>query len=317
MHKQIDHALLNQAFQKVKANHGCAGVDGVTIHAFENRLDKNLENLEKEISSHTYFPLPLLRILVDKGKGTGETRALSIPTVRDRVAQSAVLLLIEPVLDKEFETCSFAYRKGRSVKQAVMKLKEYYEQGYRWVVDSDIDAFFDNVDHDLLLKKFNDFIHDKTIQWLVAQWITAEIWDGAKLTRLKKGIPQGSPISPTLANLFLDELDEAMLKAGYKFVRYADDYIVVCKDRDKAQNALQLSKEILERLHLHLDEEEITTFDDGFKYLGVIFLKSMLFVPFDKPKRKKCVIAWPKPFNIQAYVLKKKRQLLHGQHIHH
>ncbi len=307
MHKQINHSLLSQAFQKVKANHGCAGVDGVTIKSFGNHLNENLHVLEYEISSRTYFPLPLLRILVDKGKGTGETRALSIPTVRDRVAQSAVLILIEPILDKEFENCSFAYRKGRSVKDAVMKLKKYYEQGYKWVVDSDIDAFFDNVDHTILLKKFNTIIHDETIRWLVAQWIAAEIWDGTKLTKLEKGIPQGSPISPILANLFLDELDEAMLKAGYKFVRYADDYIVVCKNPEKAKDALRLSKEILKRLHLHLDEEEITTFDAGFKYLGVIFLRSMLVVPFDKPKKKKKVISWPKPFDINAYILKRKK----------
>lgn len=146
----ISFQPLLTAFQAVKENHGCAGVDGVTIEQFEGNLDINLKIMHNEITEQTYFPLPLLKILVDKGNG--EARALCIPTVRDRVVQTAVLQLIEPVLEKEFEECSFGYRKGRSVKQAVYKIKEYYEQGYHWVVDADIDAFFDSVDHALLLE---------------------------------------------------------------------------------------------------------------------------------------------------------------------
>ena len=152
---------LFSVFQTVKENHGCAGADGVTIEQFEGNLDINLKIMHNEITEQTYFPLPLLKILVDKGNG--EARALCIPTVRDRVIQTAVLQLIEPVLDKEFEDCSFAYRKGRSVKLAVYKIKEYYEQGYHWVVDADIDAFFDSVDHALLLAKFKKYVSDPYI----------------------------------------------------------------------------------------------------------------------------------------------------------
>ncbi|WP_211436081.1 reverse transcriptase/maturase family protein [Candidatus Kuenenia stuttgartiensis] len=120
---------------------------------------------------------------------------MCIPSVRDRIVQAAVLQLIEPVLEKEFEECSFAYRKGRSVKQAVYKVREYYEQGYQWVVDADIDAFFDSVDYSLLLLKFKCYIHDPCIQNLVGLWLKGEVWDGKTVTTLKKGIPQGSPIS--------------------------------------------------------------------------------------------------------------------------
>lgn len=299
--KTPSYSSLSSAFQRVKANHGCAGVDGVTISAFEARLKQNLQTLEYELSSGAYFPLPLLRILVDKGKGDGEARALCIPSVRDRVAQTAVLNLIEPVLEKEFEDCSFAYRKGRSVRQAVYRIKDCYDKGYRWVVDADIDAFFDNVDQDLLFEKAGRHITNPELLNLIRQWIQAEVWDGYSLKRLEKGIPQGSPISPILANLFLDELDEGMLKADLRFIRYADDFIVLCKRPEEARKALELSKEMLARLDLELDEEDIVSFDRGFKYLGVLFLRSLIMVPFERPKKKGGVIEYPAPFDIQAY----------------
>ena len=217
----MNFTALTSAFQQVKENHGCAGVDGVTIEEFEEELINNFLGLEQEIKDKTYFPLPLLKVLVDKGNG--ESRSLCIPAVRDRLLQAAVLQAIEPVLEKEFEECSFGYRKGRSVKQAVYKIKEYYDRGYRWVVDADIDAFFDSVDHRLLIAKVRKYLSEEDISRLIELWIKAEVWDGESIKVIERGIPQGAPISPILANLFLDELDEAMLKEGYKYVRYADD----------------------------------------------------------------------------------------------
>jgi group II intron reverse transcriptase/maturase len=301
----MDFSSLSAAFQAVKNNHGCAGVDRITIERFEKRLDANLKALQNELTTQTYFPLPLLKFLVDKGKGDGETRVLCVPVVRDRVVQTAVLKIIEPVLEKEFEECSFAYRKGRSVKHAVYKIKEYYDKGYRWVADADIDAFFDNVDHRLLLEKFKRYVHEPGIHLLVEQWLNAEIWDGVSLTRLEKGIPQGSPVSPILANLFLDELDEELLNKGYKYIRYADDFVILCKRPEEAKMALQLSKDVLEKLLLELDEEEIVSFEHGFKYLGVIFVRSMIMTPFDRPKKKHKVLSYPKPFDLDAYLVKK------------
>ena len=301
----INHSSLSSAFQHVKENHGCAGVDGVTIERFEKNLDLNLARLQDELVRQTYFPLPLMKILVEKKNG--EPRALCIPVVRDRVVETAVLQMIEPVLEKEFEECSFAYRKGRSVKQVVYKIKDYYDKGYRWVVDADIDAFFDSVDHKLLLAKFKQYIHDPHIQRLIELWLAAEIWDGTSLKVCQKGIPQGSPISPILANLFLDELDEELLRKGYKYIRYADDYVILCKKKEGAEKGLELSKQVLEKLLLKLDEEEITTFDQGFKYLGVIFLKSMVMKPFEVQKKNRKVLFYPKPFNLDAYLLKKKK----------
>ena len=296
---------LGFAFQAVKENHGCAGVDGVTIERFEKRLNENLKTLEDELTRHTYFPLPLMKILVEKKNG--EPRNLYIPTVRDRVIQKAFLQDLEYILEKEFEDCSFAYRKGRSVRQAIYKIKEYYEEGYQWVVDADIDAFFDNVDHGLLLTKFKGIVHDPQAHSLIEMWLKSEIWDGSSLTVTRKGIPQGSPISPIMANLFLDELDEEMMQKGYSYVRYADDFVILCKTSVDAKKALQLSKQVLGKLLLELDEEEITSFDKGFKYLGVNFLRSMIMKPFEQVNKRNKLIFYPEPFNIKAYLLKKKR----------
>jgi group II intron reverse transcriptase/maturase len=296
---------LLSAFQQVKDNRGCAGVDGVTIEKFEERLQENLLKLEFEVKQKTYFPLPLLKIIVDKGNGEG--RALCIPSVRDRILQAAVLDVITPVFEKEFEECSFGYRKGRSVKQAVYKIKEYYDAGYRWVVDADIDAFFDSVAHNLLTAKVKKYLSDEDISRLIELWIKAAVWDGESIIVIERGIPQGSPISPILANLFLDELDEAMLKKGYKYVRYSDDFVILCKDPEKARQSCEFTKKILDKLLLELDESNVVSFDQGFKYLGVLFIKSLIMIPFDKPKRERKVLYMPPPLNMDAYMLKKKR----------
>ena len=197
--------ILESAWRRVRENQGCAGVDGERLEDFESGLAFELKFLGQELARGTYRPLPLLRILVEKRER--EARALCVPTVRDRVAQAAVLAVIEPILEAQFEECSFAYRKGRSVRQAVYRIKELRDQGYQWVVDSDIDGFFDSVDHELLRLKIEHYIFSKGIRDLLELWVRAEVWDGEAVTRLSRGIPQGSVVSPILANLFLDDLD--------------------------------------------------------------------------------------------------------------
>jgi len=299
---------LSDAFLQVKENRGCAGVDGVTIEEFELDLKRNLARLHQELKAKSYLPLPLLKILVDKGDGTGTARKLCIPAVRDRVAQTAVLHLIEPILEKEFEECSFAFRKGRSVQKAIHKIQEYYDRGFRWVVDADIDAFFDSVNHDQLMAKVGKYIKHKEIVRLINLWIKAEVWNGDSIEIINTGIPQGSPLSPILSNLFLDELDEAMLQNGQKFVRYADDFVILCKSPDKAKDALELTEEVLHSLSLKLDEADIVSFDHGFRYLGVTFVRSMSFSSSDKSTKEKKVLFYPPPLNLPAYFSQKKRR---------
>ncbi len=301
----FDLSLLSSAFQGVKENHGCPGVDGVTIEVFERDLVANLKGLQGDLTSQTYFPLPLLKILVDKGNG--ETRALCVPSVRDRVVETAALLMIEPILEPEFEDCSFAYRKGHSVRQAVYKIKEYYEHGYRWVASVDVDAYFDNVDHSMLLEKFNKFVRDSYLRTLIELWVKAEIWDGESLILSRKGIPQGSPVSPILANLFLDEPDEELLRQGYKYIRFSDDWVILAKSQEEARDGLQMSKKVLSRLLLQLDDEQIVNFDQGFTFLGVTFVRSLIMTPFDRPKKEHKVLFYPPSLNLDAYLLKKKK----------
>lgn len=299
----FDFTSLHTAFESVKENHGCAGVDGETIERFEEDLAGNLQKLRQELAEQTYFPLPLMKILV--AKKNGEPRGLCIPTVRDRVVQTAVLHRIGPLLEKEFEECSFGYRKGRSIRQVVYRIKEYAKQGYRWVVDADIDAFFDTVDHDIMLAKCARFIPDHKLVTLIALWLKAEIWDGTSISILQQGLPQGSPVSPVLANLFLDELDEAMLAQGYRYIRYADDYVILCKTSQQAKEAMELSEQVLAKLLLKLDEGEVISFEDGFTYLGVTFVKSMVMTPFPMSRKKRQVLYYPPPFDLVSYLNKR------------
>jgi group II intron reverse transcriptase/maturase len=243
-------------------------------------------------------------------KPDGSPRALVVPAVRDRVAQAAVLNVIEPLFEVHFEEVSFAYRKGRSVKQAAWRLKELRELGYRYLVDADIDDFFNQIDHDLLFQKVSQVLSDKALFRLLRLWVRAEVYDGERIYILDKGIPQGSVVSPLLANLFLDELDEALLARGYKLVRYADDFVILTKTRPEAEAALEFTEEVLARLGLRLDEEDttISDFEEGFKFLGLIFLKDSILVPFDRPKREKKVLYMPPPFNLEDYLGRKRKK---------
>lgn len=295
----VDSANLHVAWERVRDNQGCAGVDGVSIRAFQAYLGKNLALLARELRDGSYLPLPLLKILVDKGNG--ESRVLSVPGVRDRVAQAAALKVLEPIFEAEFEHCSYAYRKGRSWRQAVYQVREYYEQGYRWVLDADIDAFFDSVPHDRLLGKVERLVSDKRVVSLLQLWIEAEVWDGQHIVRLTEGIPQGSVVSPMLANLYLDELDEALLARGLRLVRYADDFLVLCKTQEKARAAAELTEAVLEQMELELDEADIVHFDQGFRFLGVIFCRSAALIPFARDKKPKRVLYMPPPLDIAAY----------------
>jgi len=152
--------------------------------ALDGHLEQNPRNLANRGSDNYHFALPLLKILLDKGKGDGETRALSVPTVRDHVVQTAVLQIIGSALENEFEYCSYAYRKGRSDRQAVFRTMDYYDQGYRWVVDADIDASFDNEEHAILLKKWKYHMHDPVCLRLMVRWLVVEVWDGFSLRHI-------------------------------------------------------------------------------------------------------------------------------------
>jgi RNA-directed DNA polymerase len=302
MRQATDMRNLYAAFERVEASKGMAGVDGVSIGMFRRELAWNLQGLACELADGRYLPLPLLQILV--AKPNGSPRVLRVPTVRDRVAQAAVLEVVGPLFEAQFEDVSFAYRKGRSVKQAAYRIKELRDQGYLYVVEADIDSYFDSIDQELLEKRVQRVIEDPDLRRLLRLWVRAEVYDGQKVFTLETGIPQGSVVAPTLANLFLDDLDETLLACGHKLVRYSDDFVILAKTLPEAERALELTEEILESLHLALDVEDtsITHFSKGFKFLGLIFTEEAILAPFDRPPREKRVLYIPPPFDLAAYL---------------
>lgn len=293
---------LDAAYLRVRDNAGCQGCDGITIGEFGFHRESQLERLRKAIIADYYQPLPLTRVQVPKPGGS--FRYLAIPCVRDRVAQTAAFLATYQLFEKEYETCSHAYRLGHSVKTAVIEIKNLRDQGYRFVVDADIDDYFDNIDHNRLLNKLPEIIPDRRVRALFAKWVHAEIYDGASIYPLTRGIPQGSVVSPLLANLFLDELDENLALFGQKLVRYADDFIILCKTEAQAREAIDLTDYLLEEMDLELNplKTQLTSFHKGFKFLGVTFLGDGIFVPFDRPKKPDAIINVPPALELSRYL---------------
>ena len=269
-------STLLRAFDRVEENHGGPGVDGETVEDFGTQLESRLLALRQSLRSGSYRPAPLLHM--GMAKAEGGIRILRIPCVRDRVAQTAAALVLTPVLDPEFEDVSYGYREGRSVDQAVRRIMQLRDRGFRWVVDADIERYFDEIPIDKLLERLARHVDEEAVLALVRRWLTAEVREGAGGYRMSKGVAQGSPLSPLLANLYLDRLDEAHLRAGHKLVRFADDFVILCKTRPDAEQALDLAEAELRKMQLALNptKTRITHFDHGFKYLGTIFLRSLV-----------------------------------------
>ena len=268
---------LFQAWNKVVSNDGMAGYDKQSITDYSWRIEEHLAALGRQLLTGTYEPQPLLKLVMLKP--TGKLRTLLIPTVMDRVAQTAAAIVLTPLVESELGANTFAYRQGLSRITAAHEIERLRNLGYHWVVDADISSFFDTVDHPLLFQRFRELCDDEEMLKLISRWLTAEIVDGQN-PKVKNtiGLPQGCPISPMLANLYLDKFDERIEKEGFKLVRFADDFLILCKTKPKAEAALELSESALAELKLHLNNEKtrITTFSEGFKYLGYLFIRSLV-----------------------------------------
>jgi group II intron reverse transcriptase/maturase/CRISPR-associated endonuclease Cas2 len=267
---------LNQAFLDVRANRGCAGSDGISLAAFDRRRGFHLSKLQQELLDGTYRPKPLRVFTIPKSDGT--QRTLKVPGVRDRVAQQATLRVIGPVWERELEDSSYAYRKGRSVRQAVAKVRRYRDEGRRIVVRADIDAYFDEIPHEPALAKFREKIKDEQVVCLVALWMGTPAEHATSATIPPRGIPQGSVISPLLSNIYLDRFDEAIDRLGYKMVRYADDFLIACKDAVEAKGALaEVERELaIDSLKLNTKKTVVTDYRKGFTFLGYLFIGNIV-----------------------------------------
>jgi len=267
-------AQLWLAWERVRANHGAAGGDGVTVDRLAPFAKEALAVLSEKLRAFAYRPGPVRHATIPKKSG-GE-RPLDIPCVIDRVAQGSVALTLQPVIDPELEDASFAYRKGRGVADAVRRVASLRRDGYTHVVDADIARFFETVPHERLLARLEKLTGSDAILDLVALWLEWHAPSGV-------GLAQGSPLSPTLANLYLDAVDEAIEGHGVRLVRYADDFVLMAKSEAAAEGALTRVAALLREHGLSLNPEKtrIVDFDRGFHFLGRLFVRSFVMKLFD------------------------------------
>jgi RNA-directed DNA polymerase len=270
--------ILWRAWQEVAKKRGAPGVDAASIEAIEAQgVESFLNELRAELMTEVYRPLPVRRVMIPKR--TGGQRPLGVPSVRDRVVQTATKLVVEPVFEADFADCSYGFRPKRSALQAREHIRRELQWGRRWVVDADIRGFFDHLDHAQLLAFVRERVSDRRLLKLLTGWLRADVLTQEGLLHPEAGTPQGGVISPVLANVYLNRLDQAWRKTGQhlgEIVRYADDLVVLCRSERQAEAALQLLREMLGELGLTLAETKTRIVDcrsgtEGFDFLGYHF----------------------------------------------
>ena len=264
---------LRLGWAQVERNAGAAGVDRMSVERFAQARDFYLAELAGALRDGSYSPQPVRRVYIPKGKGR---RPLGIPAVKDRVVQAALKLVIEPIFEHEFEPRSFGFRQGLGCKDALREVDRHLKAGYFWVVDADLQSYFDTIPHAALLAKVGNRIADGRVLELVEQFLKQDIMDDMKRWTPTAGSPQGAVISPLLANIYLHELDVAMREAGLVMVRYADDAVVLCRSREEAQLALARMRAWVTAngLTLHPDKTHLgdcRVDGQGFEFLGYRF----------------------------------------------
>jgi RNA-directed DNA polymerase len=267
---RIDDRLMREAFKAVKRNRGAAGIDKVSIGMFQENLDANLAALKRDLKKGAFTPKPLRRVWIPKdAKGT-KFRPLGIPAVRDRIAQEVIRRLLEPIFEPLFHDCSFGFRPGRSCHKAIERVLSFHAEGDRVTLDADISGFFDNIPHKLIVGAVAEEVADGNILNLIEKFLAAGVMEGGVFKPTTVGTPQGGVASPLLANIVLNKLDWRLEEAGYRFVRYADDFVVVCKTRQQAEAALALVEKIMTDLGLALSPEKtkIASYGKGYEFLG-------------------------------------------------
>jgi RNA-directed DNA polymerase len=267
-------ATLAAAWTRVRANRGAAGVDGVSIERFAARSDLYLAELADELRAGTYRPLPVRR--VDIPKGNGGTRPLGIPAVKDRIAQTAMKLVIEPIFEATFRSESYGFRPGRGCHDALREVDRLIKEGFTHVVDADLAGYFDSIPHEPLVERVARRLSDGRVLGLLRLWLGQDVMSGLERWTPAAGTPQGAVISPLLANIYLHPLDELMAAKGYRMVRYADDFVVLCRSREAAEAALaEVRRWVAENgLRLHPDKTHVGDCrqpGEGFDFLGYRF----------------------------------------------
>jgi group II intron reverse transcriptase/maturase len=267
---RIDSQLMEEAFRAVKRNRGAAGIDKVSVEMYERQLDSNLASLQHDLKKGLFTPKPLRRVWIPKdAKGT-KFRPLGIPAVRDRVAQEVVRRLLTPIFEPLFHDCSFGFRPQRSCHTAIERILSFHRDGDRVTLDADIAGFFDNIPHKLIVDAVAEEVADGNILRLIEKFLTAGVMENGVFKPTTIGTPQGGIVSPLLANIVLNKLDWRLEEAGYRFVRYADDFVVVCQTRQQAEAALEVVTLVMTELGLSLSPEKtkIASYGKGYEFLG-------------------------------------------------
>ena len=308
---------LYEAFKRVKITNGAGGVDHRSIKDFESELDCNIQKLEDELRDKSYSPLPVKRVEIPKVNG--KVRLLGIPAVRDRVVQQALLTILQPIYEEDFHPSSYGYRPGRSCHQAISKASLFirkYELDH--VVDMDLSRCFDTLDHGLIIKFMRKRVTDGSVLDLVKKFLNSGVMIDSKIDEVFKGSPQGGVISPLLANIYLNEFDQFMMKRNYRIVRYADDILIMCASRRSAEHALIVATDFLEKsLHLivNRDKTHITDGIQGIKFLGVDIFSIYTLIQKDKmktfKKKVKCLTRKCQGMNLDM-VIQRLNPLLRG-----
>lgn len=264
---------LRQAWEEVAGKKGAPGIDRVSIRGWRRNWEERLVNLARAVRSGAYRPQRVRYFWVPKPGGG--YRRLAILTVNDRVLQRAVLRVVDEYFDRRFLGCSFGYRRGLGVQNAIRAILAERKAGRRWVVDADIEACFDSLDHELLLGFFQESLPEARLAHLVRQWMRMD----RPQAEAGRGVLQGAVISPLLCNLYLHRLDQGLVGAGFHPVRYADDFCIFCESEQQAGQALDCAGKTLDKIRLRLEPEKtaITHFERGFDFLGVHFYQDRLY----------------------------------------
>jgi group II intron reverse transcriptase/maturase len=245
INKVIANENLWKAYERVKSNKGASGVDGITVYQLKEHMEKYFQPLKQKLIEGTYQPQPVKRVAIPKPDGS--KRYLGIPCVLDRVVQQAILQVIEPIIDPYFSEKSFGFRKGRNAHQAIKLAEQYYQEGYRAVVDCDLKSYFDTIHHQRVRAYLEEFISDKIVLKLIWKFLRSGILDKDIYIETTEGAPQGGPLSPILANIYLNKLDRELEKRGHRFIRYADDFVIYVKSKRAGERVMESITSYIEK----------------------------------------------------------------------
>jgi len=277
--KVYPERTLRAAFGQVAANKGSAGVDHVTTTMFGDHLDEEVKKLSEQLRIGSYRPQAIRRHYIPK-PGNQEKRPLGIPTVRDRVVQTALRMVLEPIFEREFAEHSYGFRPKRGCKDALRRVDELLKAGYTYIVDADLKSYFDTIPHDRLMALVGQKVSDRRTLSLIEAFLKQEILDGLHEWTPETGSPQGAVVSPLLSNIYLNPLDHKMAQEGFEMVRYADDFVILCRNPEDATRALAMVQEWTAEAGLKLHPTKtriVNATTDSFEFLGYRFSKGKRF----------------------------------------